>query len=382
MKSDTLAIPPRNEKDHTNPRSLLRLELGSCSVDHLLLADQMATLLKRCHDPRNVRRPRVQSLRGCRLLAEVYNLGWSIDARVQELGDDELGKLFLGPVCGQPKQLGHVGCAESRVVHAEHPDVVLHHSLVQQLPPVLPTLVLAVQKYHMITEVGLNRQRPGDQLLAQVVLHELSVHQQLLGLPLHVPNFVQHVGLLIGDGCQNQIQDVRLQSRPPLRLLSLHFRSVKGLEVALRHFEHVAHVQPVLNHVLVECHLDVLEVVRLQKLGIDLLGHDLTADHVSTGQYQPHLVKNVVGLLDSLHSTKRLDLNFLEQVSRPVQVAVVLLHLRQSSCHTSVLNFDKDLALSDLLQHLDEFDLLLARWHRIKPPHALLHQIANGLLQL
>jgi hypothetical protein len=91
-----------------------------------------------------------------------------------------------------------------------------------------------------------------------------------------------------------------------------------------------------------------------QVLAVDLVADDLRANKVLRVEAETHLLENVVGLLDAIHGTKRLDLHDAQRGGGGGNVALALLNASESARESSTLDLDVDFALGDFDQRVDQ----------------------------
>jgi hypothetical protein len=94
------------------------------------------------------------------------------------------------------------------------------------------------------------------------------------------------------------------------------------------------------------------------QLRAHLAAKDLRAREVVVVHAEPHLFEHVCNLLAAVHRAKRLHRDLLHCIGRFADFALLLVNVREALREPRAVDLDKELALSDCLQHADELDLL------------------------
>ena len=114
----------------------------------------------------------------------------------------------------------------------------------------------------------------------------------------------------------------------------------------------------------------------------DLAAQDAGLRPVAALDAQRHLGQDELGLLAPVHRAKRLDLQLAQDVSGRLEVALLLLDVRQDLGHARPLHLDKDLALGHGAQRLNHRQLRLEARRLVQEAHDCLHHARDGLLEL
>mmetsp|Transcript_60263 Transcript_60263/g.118521 ORF Transcript_60263/g.118521 Transcript_60263/m.118521 type:complete len:408 (+) Transcript_60263:99-1322(+) len=361
---------------------LLRLQLRTRGVHHLLLLDHMTCILDKVQHLRDAVGPVIQAVGVCLSLAELDRACGPVDLRAHKLRAHKLGQLGLGLFVPQADKLAQPLRVDLLVVLGDDLNVVLDDAFLQHRPPRLATLVRLVLEGRMRLDLRLVRERPCGNLLAQENLDDLLKHGHLVQLlGLERVQFVEHILLLVVVRRQSEVQGVRCQGFFPLRLVLLHALRVEYALVRLANIQELLLMQPILNHVAVVLDLKVHEVLGLQKLWIQLSADDLCPHEVLLSKDKAHLVQDVLRLLSPLHRAESLDLDLLQQSSRLLGFAFLLFDLRKHVGEARLLDFDEDLALGDLVQRADHLDLALLV-ELLEPTHDQVDHVRCRSLQL
>mmetsp|Transcript_18838 Transcript_18838/g.75140 ORF Transcript_18838/g.75140 Transcript_18838/m.75140 type:complete len:327 (-) Transcript_18838:647-1627(-) len=311
------------------------ISLGSDLVDHVLFVDEVAGHLDEVEHLVDVGGPVGQDLLGRLGLGEARDARGPVDLAVQARLGDHVRDLALGVVGGELEELGEARHGDLFVVFGDDADVVLDDARVEQRRPLVQPLGAVARQRGVAQNGGLVGRRLVDEFVAGEELERPLEDAALdLGQVVARPRrrrrddadgrrrrraprdestaatrrrgaqeAVRHVGGLgLGEVAQHEEERRAGERVGPARRVVAVARRVVDVPVVLGELEGrrgvvVGDGGVVVDHEVVEAGLEVLEVVLVERLALDFLGHDVRAHQVLFREEQAHLFEDEVDFL-------------------------------------------------------------------------------------